>query len=131
MEPAIGVVSAIALILFAIFRWQQLWPKAQMVLMVIIGWGLGGLAGEWLNRLIAASENLSSKWGAILLGTAFPAALAIASITIFTIFIWKDRKVPTGPITWFVLIASLLVVPSLGMLPTAWSSVETVLNGVA
>ncbi|WP_199043184.1 hypothetical protein [Glycomyces salinus] len=131
MDPAIGVVSAIALVVFIIIRWQKLWPKFQMVLMVIIGWGIGGMVGSWLDRLIGVSESLSNKWGAILLGAAFPAALAIASLTIFTIFIWKDQKVPTGPVTWLVLIASLLVMPSLGMLPAAWSSVETVLNGVA
>lgn len=131
MEPALGVVSAIALVLFIVIRWQQLWPKFQMVLMVVIGWGLGGLVGSYLGRLIDLASNLSSTWGQILLGAAFPAALAVASLTIFIVFIWPDRKVPTGPVTWLVLIASLLVVPSLAMLPSVWGSVETVMNGVA
>ncbi|GAB3219367.1 hypothetical protein GCM10027447_02060 [Glycomyces halotolerans] len=131
MDPAIGTLSAAALIVFAIIRWQQLWPKVQMVLMVLIGWGIGGLLGDWLNRLVEVTSNLTSKWGATLLGVGFPAAVAVASLTIFTIFIWKDEKIRTGQITWLVLIASLLVPLSIGMLPSVWSNIETVLSGVA
>ena len=131
MDPAIGTLSAISLIVFIILRWQQLWPKFQMVLMVLIGWGLGGLIGDWINKLIGLASELTSKWGQTLLGVAFPAALAVASITIFGLFLWKDSKVRTGEITWLVLIASLLVIPSLAMLPAIWGNIEAVLGGVA
>lgn len=131
MDPAVGTFSAIALIVFIVIKWQDLWPKFQMWLMVAIGWGVGGLVGDWVNKAVDLTSELTSKWGQTIWGVAFPAALAVASLTIFIIFIWNNRKVPTGPVTWLVLIASLLVIPSLGMMPEVWSNVETVFEGVA
>lgn len=131
MDAATGTVSVTALILFIVFYWQQLWPKVQLWLMVAIGWGLGGMAGDWVNKLVGVAQDLSSKWGQTLLGVAFPAAIAVASLTIFIVFIWKDSKVRTGEVTWLVRIAALLVPLSIGMMPAIWGNIAAVLEGIA
>ena len=123
-----GVLAGVALVAFGVLYWQGLWPKVQCVLMVLVGWGLGGLIGAWLQEIIGGANALGSQGMQLLLGIGVPSLVAVVALLIFVLDMIPDSKVRTKPIGWHTRIAALLVPVSLSALPALGANISAAIG---
>lgn len=121
MEVLAGVGTVIWIVLAAL----QVNPKAQYVLLAIVGLGVsGGFLGTWLGRLGAWLTDASATGTGALLGTSIGWAIAYTIALWWVLVMWPNRIEPAGTATgssapswsdWVhvtTLVASLFVAPS-------------------
>ncbi|ADD45876.1 hypothetical protein [Stackebrandtia nassauensis] len=123
-----SILAGVSLLVFGVLYWQNLWKKLQCWLLVLVGWGLGGLLGDWLQYLIGQANGLTAEWMQVLFGIGVPAAVAVVALLIFVLDMLPDSKVRTKPVGWHTRIAALLVPLSLASMPALGANLSAAIG---
>ncbi|MGH8878767.1 MAG: hypothetical protein ACRD0P_15745, partial [Stackebrandtia sp.] len=118
-----GVLAGLALEVFAIFYWKSnLWPKTQCWLLVLFGWGLGGVVGGWLSTLMGKATEISNTAMNLLFGVAVPSLIAIAALVVFVLDMLPNKYASTSPVNWLTRICAVIVPLGIAAVPAVSGS---------
>lgn len=127
---ASGALAAIAFVLALMLRRHKRAPKTQVLLMLLAGFGLGGVLGHLLAKAGALISHLGTVGTAKLLGVAVPAIVVIALLFELIMQLHPKNKSPHRSTVWLALLLPAVLATAGGVWAGLGVQADSVLSSL-